>query len=159
VAGSVLKDDSPALGDHWHAALGIDVCGSFAENPPSFEQRGGTDERAGVHSHGDGLIHIHPYADDETGDGATVGRFFEYGGWGLGSEGFAIWDGTQLANGDACPDGRTGRLRWVVNGEERNGNPADYEPEDGDVITIAFVPDGDQIPEPPSVASLPSPAK
>ena len=51
------------------------------ENVPSFENQAGTDKRAGLHSHGDGLMHIHPFTEDEAGDAATVGRFFDYGGW------------------------------------------------------------------------------
>ena len=32
---------------------------------------------------GDGLIHTHPFQETESGTNATVGKFFEYGGWGL----------------------------------------------------------------------------
>ena len=42
----------PSIGDHIHAALDIYVCGQQEPNLPIFE--------AGVHTHGDGLIHIHP---------------------------------------------------------------------------------------------------
>ena len=70
------------------------------------------------------------------------------------------WSGLGVTNGDPCPDGRTGTVRWAVNGEEQSGNPADYHPSDQDKITIAFLPDGDPIPEPPAevLAVLPSPS-
>jgi hypothetical protein len=147
----------PAVGDHWHAALGVDICGEFLPNAPSFEERAGTEERAGLHSHGDGLMHIHPFVEDEAGSKATVGRFFEYGGGLLSEEQIVAWDDTDVANGQSCPDGRVATVRWSVNGEERAGNPADHVPEDGDVITIAFLPEGEAIPEPPSKETLPNP--
>jgi hypothetical protein len=150
-------DGGPAIGDHWHAALGVDICGEFLPNAPSFEARAGTEERAGLHSHGDGLIHIHPFVDDEAGGAATVGRYFDYGGGLLDEERIVAWDDTDVSNGQSCPDGRAATVRWAVNGEERSGNPADYRPDDGDVITIAFIPDGDAIREPPSKATLPHP--
>ncbi len=75
------KSDEPAIGDHIHAALGISICGFPAENAPTFEVQAGTETKAGLHSHGDGLLHIHPFTEEEAGDGATVGRFMDYGGW------------------------------------------------------------------------------
>jgi hypothetical protein len=150
-------DGGPAIGDHWHAALGVDICGEFLANAPSFEARAGTQERAGLHSHGDGLMHIHPFAEDEAGGAATVGRFFEYGGGVLSEDHIVAWDDTDVTSGESCPDGRAATVRWMVNGEEQSGNPADYRPDDGDSITVAFLPEGDAIPEPPSKATLPNP--
>jgi hypothetical protein len=157
---SLTKGSDPKVGEHWHAALGIDICGVFAENAPTFENQAGTETRAGLHSHGDGLIHIHPFTEDEAGDNATVGRFFEYGGFEVDEEHLKLWDGLDVTNGATCPDGRAAKVRWAVNGEEQSGNPSDFHPEDQDVITIAFLPDGDAIPEPPAevLAVLPKPA-
>ena len=124
-------DGGPAVGDHWHAALGVDICGEFLPNTPSFEE--------------------------EAGGNATLGRFFEYGGGLVTEERIVAWHDTDVANGQSCPDGRVATVRWSVNGEEQSGNPGDYVPEDGDVITIAFLPEGDAIPEPPSKETLPNP--
>jgi hypothetical protein len=160
---SFTKSDDPKIGDHIHAALGINVCGFPAENAPSFDFKAGEgtsqNSKAGLHSHGDGLIHIHPFISDEEGDNATVGLFMEYGGFEVDEEHMALWDDLNVTNGDPCPDGRTGSVRWAVNGEEQDGNPADYKPEDQDVIEIAFLPDGEPIPEPPAevLAALPNP--
>lgn len=152
----------PEVGEHIHAALGIDVCGVFAENAPKFESQADSDAetKAGLHSHGDGLIHIHPFTEEEAGDNATVGRFMDYGGFEVDEEHLTLWDGLAVTNGDQCPDGRVANVRWAVNGEEQDGNPADFHPEDQDVITIAFLPDGDPIPEPPAevLAILPKPS-
>ncbi len=45
----------PALGDHWHDAYGIYVCDAF--EPPQFDLPGA---RHDIHTHEDGLMHIHP---------------------------------------------------------------------------------------------------
>jgi hypothetical protein len=39
-----------------------------------------------------------------------------------------------------------------VNGEEEDGNPGDFKPRDGDVVVIAFLPEGDPIPPPPEAS-------
>lgn len=153
LAGSLFGDKEPAIGEHIHAALGVNICGNQVRNAPEFETRAGGNEKAGLHSHGDGLIHLHPFTDDEVGGNATVGLFFEYGGWELSEDRVALpgWaESIDVNNGDTCPDGRPGRVRWKVNGEEQEGNPADYAPEDGDVIAIAFIADGDAIADVPA---------
>jgi len=169
IYSSFFADKTPAVGDHIHAALGVNICGREIKNAPEFETQNGSDQKAGLHSHGDGLIHIHPFTDDEAGGNATVGRFFEYGGWEIGEDHIKLtnddpkrnWaDGVSLANGAPCFDGRPGKVRWKVNGSEESGNPGDYAPEDGDVIEIAFLPEGDAIPDPPAevLAVLPHPS-
>jgi len=160
IAKSLTASDEPKVGDHIHAALGITVCGLPVENAPEFENQDGTETKAGLHSHGDGLLHIHPFTEEESGDSATVGRFMDYGGWEADEDHLRLWDGLEVSSGDPCPDGRTARVRWSLNGEEQDGNPSDYKPEDQDVISIAFLPDGDPIPEPPAdvLAALPKPA-
>jgi len=157
---SFTADKEPEVGDHVHAALGITVCGIPVENAPSFEFQEGTETKAGLHSHGDGLIHIHPFTEDESGENATVGRFMEYGGWEIDQDRLSLWDGLEVTSGDPCPDGREATIRWSVNGEEQDGNPADYKPDDQDVIAIAFLPEGEAIPGPPQAVldALPNPA-
>jgi hypothetical protein len=153
-------DAAPGIGDHWHSYLGINVCGQWLPASPEFHQR--ADESgitAGLHSHGDPLIHIHPGSSDETGDEATVGRFMEYGGWSLSSDSMTLWDGTTHENGQECgsgADAKPAELQWIVGeyGEPwptkaRTGNPADYKPKNGDIIAIYFVPKGDPLTEPP----------
>jgi hypothetical protein len=155
---SLTKSDEGAkVGDHFHAALGVDVCGFFVENPPEYHLKAGSNERAGVHSHGDGLIHLHPYTEGEAGESANVASFFENGGWEVAEDHLRLWEGTDVSDGQPCPDGRTANVRWAVNAEVMSGNPGDYVPEDGDIITIAFLPEGDDIPPPPSRDRLPNP--
>ena len=55
----------PRIGDHIHAAMDIYVCGQHEPKLPQFE--------AGIHSHGDGLYHMHPQVTSEEGPGVPVG--------------------------------------------------------------------------------------
>jgi hypothetical protein len=145
--------------DHWHAAIGFNVCGTWAPNAPEFDfQAASPTLRAGVHSHGDGLIHMHPYSSAEAGSHATVGLWMRYGGWDLDADGFRLWTGEEYRNGDTCPNGEEGRLVWEVNGEAREGNPADYKPDNLDVIAIGFLPEGEELGEPPSAVQVANPA-
>src|SRR5690349_1875791 len=74
--GNNANAESPKVGDHWHAALGVYMCDHWQGGGnwtwPSFTQdgvpaRAGTSAYAGLHSHGDGIIHIEPRTSDETG--------------------------------------------------------------------------------------------
>ena len=62
----------PQLGDHIHQAFGISTCnGEFSTIIPEFESE------VGIHTHGDGVLHIHPFSQLGVGSNATLGRFFE----------------------------------------------------------------------------------
>lgn len=145
----VFGTKDPKIGDHWHVQYGVDICGQFLPNLEEFEKRAGSDGRAGIHTHGDGFIHIHPFTEDETASRATIGRFFELGGGEVSEDSIRLFDGAEFTNGAVCPDGRPASVRWAVNDEEQDGNVGDFHPEDGDVVTIAFLPEGDPVPPPP----------
>lgn len=157
------------IGDHWHAALGVNVCGSWLPNPPETPRdsngtivRHGTDVYAGIHTHADGLIHFEPEASDDTGSHATVGRYFKYNGWSLSGTSFAYDQGITKKNGDTCPAANgqpeaKGTLTWAVNGKAQSGNLADYAPHNGDRIVLAFEPPGKaaaSLGDPPSTSAL-----
>lgn len=63
----------PSLDDHWHTAYGIYVCDELS---PMVFPNDSSDDRTGIHTHGDGLIHIHPFVSHVTGQYATLGAFF-----------------------------------------------------------------------------------
>jgi len=150
------KAGNPATGeagDHWHASLDVYQCTDWvATKAPEFETKADNpDIRVGIHSHGDGLIHIHPFNSSESGKNATVGRFMDYGGYSVSSSSYDLWpgpDGTKLQekNGDQCtmPDGskQPGALTWYVNDKKQSGDPADYQPKDHDKIVLVFAPEG-----------------
>lgn len=62
----------PQLGDHIHQAFGINVCGQFLDPVPLFES-----PQIGLHTHGDGVIHIHPFSQLAAGANATLERYFK----------------------------------------------------------------------------------
>jgi hypothetical protein len=62
---------TPQLGDHIHEAIAFNVCGDFLDNIPTFESR------IGIHTHGDGVMHIHPFSQLGVGANATIGRFLK----------------------------------------------------------------------------------
>ncbi|MEO6987435.1 MAG: hypothetical protein ABI239_02180 [Aquihabitans sp.] len=65
-----LNETSPF--DHWHAAFAVNVCGD--ELPVLYDT--GPD-LLGIHTHEDGLIHIHPFSTRAAGPRATLKRYFD----------------------------------------------------------------------------------
>jgi hypothetical protein len=160
----------PVLGDHWHAAYGFYICGNFI---PSFTK--GLDPNAadplGIHSHGDGVIHIHPFSSETSGKNATLGKYLDWEGVKLTNDELTLPDGTKYKTGDACPEGtpdagKKGTLKAAVWENVQTGTDApniwitDFNnihfDRDGMGITVAFVPDDTDITKlkPPTAANL-----
>jgi hypothetical protein len=158
-------------GDHWHTALNVDICGEWLDPAPAFEKPFDSPNQVanvGIHSHADGLIHTHPFVVGEEGNNATIGKFFDYGGWGLSSDSIDLggsnsahtqWKGpksdpktTSWSNGDVCPfgqyKGKKVELTWAVDGKKKSGNPADYHQQDGQTVAIYMLPKGADMPFP-----------
>lgn len=130
VIGGPEPAGDPGIGRHWHAPYQVWVCG---EQQPSF--RGW---ESGVHTHADGIIHIHPFQSFEEGDGSRLVKFFEYGGGKLTQTEMRLpGSGLRVQNGDECADGEPGVLGVSVNGEAL-GDWSEYIPADGDRIVITF---------------------
>ena len=62
-------DTGPGVGDHWHAPYEIYIGGQL--QPPIPEVL----TPQGIHTHGDGVIHIHPRVPASEGN-ARIGNFF-----------------------------------------------------------------------------------
>lgn len=141
----------PNIGEHFHAALGVNICGQWKPNTPQYESA------KGVHSHGDGFIHMHPYSRAGANENATIGLFFSQADEKVTADSIKLADGT-WKNGDKCAnlDKKPGKVRWSVNGKEKKGNPARYVPSDRDVFALAFLPDGEEIGTPPIAGQNPS---
>jgi len=63
-------DSGPTLGDHWHAPYEIYIGNEL--QPPIPE----TITPQGIHTHGDGVIHVHPHIQAGEGNGAKIANFF-----------------------------------------------------------------------------------
>ena len=148
-APALLPTSGARVGiDFWTAALGVHVCGAWLPNAPSFGSA------TGVHSHGDGLVYVHPLEADEAGDRATLGLFVQRGEWKVSADELLLWDGAAHRTGGTCPDGLPATARWWVDGVEQRGDPADFAPRNGQVIVLGF--DSDEVPPgaPPQMSSL-----
>jgi hypothetical protein len=157
-----------APGDHWHEAIGVNICGEWLPNPAQFTTVAGSAVEAGLHTHGDGFIHVEPQTQSDGGNNATLGRWFDNGGWSVSSQSFETWTGPSgdptkktWSNGDACPvktpeAGQRGHVVWSLNCEVRSGNPGDYKVRNGDIIAVGFLVRAQNPGVPPSASSTPS---
>ncbi len=87
---------APRVGDHWHSAYDIYVCDSYRskillETDPN-----------GIHSHGDGLLHIHPFNKLASGRDATLGEFFSAFGGHIDDTTLVLDTGEELVEGADC---------------------------------------------------------
>jgi hypothetical protein len=150
--------------DHWHTAIGVSVCGQWAPAPAEFTtQRANPSTYAPVHTHGDNIIHFEPNGDAQAaGDGATVGKYFKFGGWQLGETSFTYGTASEK-NGATCSGtggkkAQKGVVSWALNGKQQSGNLASFAPKNDDVVVLAFLPKGQSVTklgDPPSKAKLP----
>jgi len=63
--------------DHWHAVYGVYNCMNPGEGDAKYLQPFlSTDDATGIHSHGDGLLHIHPFVSAASGDSAQLRHWF-----------------------------------------------------------------------------------
>ena len=156
---------------HWHAAYGLSFCGEFQRTSDS-----GTalvdvgQDTLGIHTHGDGVIHIHPFIDSAGGRNARMQIFFDQVDLQMSDSTLTFPDGETWAEGeDTCTvDGQEqpGQLvvaRWQDAQDAADGEkPTEVLTEDFGTIrfrndreyyTIAFVPEGEleEIPVRPDV--------
>jgi hypothetical protein len=179
----IADQNNPTKKDtHWHAALGVYDCDHwigdstgngvwnwpFATPQQSPARADNTNVYAGLHSHDDGIIHMEPAVSAEAGKNATVGLYFNYGGWKLSSSGYTFL-GQTVKNGDKCGT-QTGTLQWAIGKWDGNtnysvkqkmtvqsGDPAKYKLYNDDIVVLAFLPPGktiDSIGNPPSLSKL-----
>jgi len=142
-------------GDHWHSAIGFYICGAFVPDLPE-----GSDP-LGIHGHGDNVIHIHPFGATAAGKRATLGVFFDSVGAKVSSDKLELPGQGTKRNGDKCDNG-AGVVQTKVwdtrdasdQGRIVAGDASSIRPKDGQLVTVAFVPEGTDIPKPPSERTL-----
>ena len=89
---------SPTLQDHWHAAYGVWDCVTESFLTPFQSEF----DPEGIHSHQDGLIHIHPFTSSVTGKEAKMGVFLNAMGASLSNSGLELPGGATLDSGVTC---------------------------------------------------------
>lgn len=141
-------EEHPTLREHWHSAYAFYFCDQFS--PPLADN--GRDP-LGIHTHGDGIIHVHPFSQAASGKRAVFDVFSRTMGITVSSDRLEVGD-KKFSNGDKCGD-KPGEVRVLVNGKEIDGDPGDIHFEDRQGIVIAFAPEDATVPEqPPSYAGL-----
>ena len=160
-----------AFEDHWHAAHAFYICDDFLPDLPEYHPP----QNRGIHAHGDGLIHIHPFSTARSGELATLRNFIADGGEVLGGgdqlddDRLGVPGGETYVEGEDSCEGVDGDpivqvAVWDTGFAATNGQEPDrivtedfgsirFE-EDGQVYTIAFAPRDAEIPPPPSVERL-----
>jgi hypothetical protein len=148
--------------DHWHAAVGWYICGTFAPNLPQPATL------IGLHTHGDGLIHVEPYTTGsnlDTGSNATLARFVQgYPGLTLTKDKLQLPGGKLYKNGDKCGTSTANVTIRVWDTANGTANTVYVDPKlvhlkDQMAITVAFVPSSTDIPKPPSISGLANPTE
>jgi len=152
----------PTTQQVWHAALGIDVCGTMEPALPASTNTAKT----GLTANGDGVLTIAPKNSSESGANATLGKFVSgYKGLQLTSSTLQYPGKPVYNDGDVCPKGTpdAGKEGVVIvvswpnfeskgKGTETSGDPQNLLFSNGQLITMAFVPATASIPKPPATA-------
>lgn len=160
-----------AFEDHWHSAYGIYVCDTFEPDLPEFT----APQNGGNHTHGDGLLHIHPFSPARSGENATLVNWFADAGAVLGGgdelseDRLGVPGGETYVEGEDACDGVEGDpivqvAVWDTAFAAAEGEDPDRVvtedfgsirfSDDGMAFTIAYAPEGAELPAPPSLEDL-----
>lgn len=155
--GGSSDNEPPRIGDHWHAAYGVYNCDAYLA--PFGDEAG---DRTGIHTHQDGLMHMHPFASRVTGEGANLAAFGEDVGMDIDDDSLD-GPGIDVENGDEC-GGEPATVRLLVWDNPGDAEPqvitediADHDPDDGSVWALVFAPDDAEVPIPNSALNLADP--
>ena len=155
---SADADVSPRIGEHWHAAYGVNICGEWQQ--PLVDTQG---DRLGIHTHEDGIVHIHPLSSGGSGENARLGKFYDEVNLDVSDDEITIPGGQTYKAGDqSCGDDTDATVRLL-----RWDGPEDEEPDvvteditdarftqDRQVFALVFGPDDLEVSQPPSVPNL-----
>jgi hypothetical protein len=149
---------APRVGDHWHAAYGVYDTDHFIT---PFVDKG--EDSTGIHTHGEGLMHIHPFATRVTGKGANISAFLDDVGGKVSDTSIDV-PGLKDKNGDKTSDGKVGHLElWVWDNpgvttpQVIRKDIGKWAPKDQSIWVLAFVPDGTKPTMPQSALNLQDP--
>jgi hypothetical protein len=156
---SASSTGPPTTSQTWYSGLGINVCGSFEPNLPASTNQ----SKTGLVADGNGVVKVSPKNSSESGSNATLGKFVSnYKGLELTNSTLKYPGKSTYTNGDVCPKGTpdSGKPGVVIvyswpnftakHGAETPGDPQNLLFENGQLITMAFVPASVTIPKPPS---------
>ena len=160
---SVDAGGAPSPRDHWHDAYGVFLCDHWAD---PLSDAG--PDRLGIHTHEDGLIHVHP-APSAAGRNATLGKFFDQTGLSVSEDEIRMPDDRVYREGETTCNGKPGQVRVIYWRNARAAaqaeNPEPTRRIDGDfgdvrldrnggAYTFAFVAEGTDLSVPPSANTI-----
>jgi hypothetical protein len=138
-----------------------DVPGQFQ---PAFTDA--TSDVLGIHTHGDGVIHTHPFVSSVAGRGATIGVFFDQIGLQITDTKLTLPNGESFEEGvTKCAGGKDAIVeiaQWSSATDAASGARPNAVFKSGfrnihlsnrQAYTIAFLPDGEQIPIEKTISS------
>jgi hypothetical protein len=154
--------NQPTVGSKWYSALSFDVCG---KTQPVL-QPNPTTKGAQIFTEGDGVVRIEPTSPAYSGNNATLGKFVQLygGGLRLTSDLLQLPGSKTYRSGSACPAGTPDAAKpayvqvhmWTsFSGAGSNqavtvSDPTSLKFSNGQLITVAFVPQGAPIGKPPA---------
>lgn len=146
---------SPSFDDHWHLPVGIYDCTSEGFLP-NLDDPGLAN--SGIHTHGDGVIHLHPFSSSATGNNAQIEVFLEAVRVDIvDDERMTFSDRSALEEGVQC--GGEDAILQIARFAPGASTPTEVITEDlldfrfrqdQEGIVIALAPAGAEIPPPPS---------
>jgi peptidylprolyl isomerase len=147
-----------AVKDHWHIAYGISICGKWQAPLPAAGE-----DPIGIHTHGDGLIHAHPFVEAAAGKNGVMKTFFDTEKISVTKDSMTI-RGKVYKNNEKC-DGKAAVVRtfqWASRDAKTptqfKGDPATIPFGDQQMFAFVFGPADEKISEPPSKAELKDPS-
>ena len=158
-------DTPPTLSDHWHTAYGIYGCDTWLT--PIQNSNDSVDGVPwGIHTHGDGVIHIHPFTSAAAGKNADLGGWFKTADIKMSDTKLELPEnlGTFEEGKTKCGD-QDGSLKVLVwDNANSSSDPKVFITDFGNIkftndrmaMTIAFVPDDADLKslKPPSIPTL-----
>jgi peptidylprolyl isomerase len=144
--------------DHWHGAYGVFDCDKYL--PPIDGSE--LPDPDGIHTHADGLIHIHPFTERGAGDNARLTRFAGVVGLTLTTDRLALGQ-LDRKTGDECPNGKPGRARLIQFTGPTHSDPVEVPEglelrlQKDQVLAFVFAPEDQLIGPPPSLSELDAP--
>ena len=162
----------PIVGQTWHAALAVDICGKSEPALPATASGSGN----GLTTTGSGVLLIAPKTSSEAGKNATLGKFAkEDGTLKLTNTSVQYPGGVAYKNGEKCaagtPDaGKVGVVRarwWTLSTTSESGgsetkqvgglytsSPANLRLRNSQLITLGFGPSSASLPKVPASTEL-----
>jgi hypothetical protein len=142
---------APRVGQHWHSSYDVYVCDDYDAGPVLDET-----DPVGIHSHSDGLIHVHPFTSIAAGDNARLSIWFESFSGSITDESITLDQGRTYTEGEDCNGEPTVLHVLRYDADDLSARPEVITEDLADVqflknreaFVFALIPEGADLPEP-----------